>query len=132
MNSMKKRMLVVWAVAVSSMVCSLTTWAQREPAFWTNYAGTVNGYADDFGPQAKLNNVQGLAVDRDGVLYVADQDNHVIRRITATIDGFDGGNGAGAEFTLYKSATVAGTLTGTKYSSGTSWAFDYDGAEYTL
>ena len=84
MNSMKKRMLVVWAVAVSSMVCSLTTWAQREPAFWTNYAGTVNGYADDFGPQAKLNNVQGLAVDRDGVLYVADQDNHVIRRITAT------------------------------------------------
>jgi len=50
-------------------------------------AGTgETGYAGDGGPArlAKLGGPKGLTLARDGSLYVADTENHVIRRIDLT------------------------------------------------
>ncbi|MFN3651139.1 MAG: SMP-30/gluconolactonase/LRE family protein [Armatimonadota bacterium] len=47
-------------------------------------AGTGrDGYSGDGGPavRATLNSPQGLAVDSDGTLYIADTYNHVVRRV---------------------------------------------------
>ncbi|MBL7692616.1 MAG: SBBP repeat-containing protein [Flavipsychrobacter sp.] len=52
-------------------------------------AGTfiVAGFAGDGGPplSAKFNNPKGVAVDNAGNIYVADRDNHRIRRISTTM-----------------------------------------------
>jgi sugar lactone lactonase YvrE len=47
--------------------------------------GTGSGYRGDGGPAtaALLDNPRGLAVDASGNLYIADTDNHAIRRVTA-------------------------------------------------
>lgn len=50
----------------------------------TTYAGTgAYGYAGDGGPAdlALLNRPAGIAVDSNGVLYIADADNDVIRKV---------------------------------------------------
>ena len=69
-------------------------------------AGTgVVGYADGASASAQFNNPQGVAVDSAGNVYVADTDNHRVRRISAdglvtTLagDGTPGlTNGAGAQ-----------------------------------
>lgn len=44
-------------------------------------AGGTRGFADGDGPAARFDSPSGLALDRDGVLYVADTGNHAIRRI---------------------------------------------------
>jgi uncharacterized protein (TIGR03437 family) len=72
----------------------------------TTYAGNgIPGYSGDRGPaiSAELNFPVGVALDAQGNLYVADEGNHVIRRISAngiinTVAGngnpnFDGDNG---------------------------------------
>ena len=45
------------------------------------YAGRVAGFADGFGLDASFNAPSGMAMDRDGVLYVADAQNYLIRMI---------------------------------------------------
>ena len=44
-------------------------------------AGGRRGFADGAGTQARFDSPSGLAIDRDGLLYVADTANHAIRRI---------------------------------------------------
>jgi sugar lactone lactonase YvrE len=74
-------------------------------------AGTpgMNGTADGLGSAARFNHPAGVVCDRDGNLYVADQGNHTIRRITpsgavTTIAGSAGqvgdadGSGSAARF----------------------------------
>ncbi len=66
------------------------------------------GFADGKGAAARFNNPQGVAVDSSGVVYVADTDNHSIRRIAADgtvttiagdgVTGFQNGQGAQARF----------------------------------
>ena len=66
----------------------------------STFAGNGPGaFAGDGGPavQARLNNPVGLAVDGDGNLYIADNDNDRVRRVdpTGIISTF-AGNGPGA------------------------------------
>lgn len=70
---------------------------------------TRQGSADGFGPNARFNSPQGVAVDRLGNVFVADQDNHTIRKITpggdvstfagqAGVSGDTDGQGSAARF----------------------------------
>jgi outer membrane protein assembly factor BamB/sugar lactone lactonase YvrE len=68
----------------------------------------VAGYRDGAGPKAQFNNPDGAVVDGEGNLYVADNGNHVIRRIGADgvvetvagtgVAGLADGQGSQAQF----------------------------------
>lgn len=45
------------------------------------YAGGASGFADGIGDQARFSGASGIAIDRDGNLFVADSQNYVIRHI---------------------------------------------------
>ncbi|HKB13177.1 MAG TPA: hypothetical protein VKD69_21080 [Vicinamibacterales bacterium] len=69
-------------------------------------AGTGEaGYAGDGGPAraAKLGGPKGLALARDGSLYVADTENHAIRRIDPARDTIETVIGTGARGTSFDS-----------------------------
>jgi sugar lactone lactonase YvrE len=48
----------------------------------STFAGGGLGYADGRGTSARFNTPSGIALTRDGILYVADTGNNAIRRIT--------------------------------------------------
>ena len=86
----------------------------------TTFAGTEErGFGGDGGPavQARLRYPTGVAVDGAGNLYIADQNNHRLRKVdsTGTIDtvagtgesGFGGDNGAAAAAQLSYPSGVA-------------------------
>jgi streptogramin lyase len=74
----------------------------------TTFAGSLGGYVDETGVNARFNDPWGLAIDSSGNLYVGDGGNHRIRMITpdavvSTIAGngtttFANGNGTSATF----------------------------------
>ena len=79
----------------------------------TTFAGTAgfSGFTDATGSAARFNEPRGIAVDSGGTLWVADQANHVIRKITsaavvttfAGTAGYSGstdGTGSAARFFL--------------------------------
>ncbi len=62
-------------------------------------AAGVAGAVDGQGPAARFSEPQGVAVDEDGIVYVADSTNHTIRKImpdgtVSTIAGTAGAQGA--------------------------------------
>ncbi len=70
-------------------------------------AGSSYGYADGAGTTAQFNGPWGMAIDSSNNLYVADQINHKIRKITpsgvvstlaGSTQGFINGNGISAQF----------------------------------
>jgi hypothetical protein len=71
----------------------------------TTLAGTAGagGSADGMGAAARFGSPAGVTVDGGGTVYVADQDNSTIRKITAT----------GVVTTLAGSAMLAGSADGT-------------------
>ena len=95
-------------------------------------AGTgTAGYSGDNGPAsgAELHSPAGIALDASGNLYIADQGNGVIRKVTPTgtittvagnnETGFSGDNGPATNATLYEPAGVAVDSAGNLYIADT-------------
>jgi len=98
--------------------------ATAQPRIITTYAGTDWIFQDNGRPalDTALARVQDCVVDRDGNLYVADPDNHLVVKITpaglltiAAGNGIRGGSGDG------------GPATGAQLFLPTGLAFDNDG-----
>jgi hypothetical protein len=81
-------------------------------------AGTI-GFADGAGSAAKFCNPSGVAVDANGNVYVADRNNHDIRKITSAgtvstlagggVMGFADGTGSAARFSQPYGVAVDGS-----------------------
>ncbi len=89
----------------------------------TTLAGTAGqtGFADGTGSAARFNAPRGVAVDASAVIYVADTDNHTLRRITSagvvtTLAGFPGSAG-----------TIDGDSAAARFSSPMDLAIDASG-----
>jgi sugar lactone lactonase YvrE len=89
-------------------------------------AGAVGagGAADGVGDTARFQGPSGIAIDDAGNVYVADRDNHTVRKITA----------AGVVTTLAGTAGVAGNVDGTgaaaSFRNPSAIAVDKDGNVY--
>jgi DNA-binding beta-propeller fold protein YncE len=93
---MRKSFWQVLAFAMAWVLFSSSLWATTAPNFKSlkTITGTAqdyglqdtNPYAAGYGPAAKFNNPSGIAFNNVGFpptfMYVADTDNHVIRRVT--------------------------------------------------
>lgn len=92
----------------------------------TTLAGTISsGYVDGTGAAARFKGVQGVAVGKDGTVYVADAFDNRIRKITA----------AGVVTTLAGSGVAGfadGSGTAAKFNGPTKIAVDGSGTVYVL
>ncbi|MBL7998726.1 MAG: SMP-30/gluconolactonase/LRE family protein, partial [Candidatus Kapabacteria bacterium] len=91
----------------------------------TTVAGSTRGFRDAKDTLAQFNNPSDVAVDAAGTLYVADKDNHCIRKVSAdgtvttfagSTDGSSGdadGNGTAARF--FEPSGIAIDVEGTLY-----------------
>lgn len=82
-----------------------------------------SGYADGKGDQARFRRPYGAAIDKGGNLYVADGDNHCIRKVTpdGVVTTFAGANEAGDN---------DGSLAEARFGKPTSIAIAEDGTMY--
>jgi sugar lactone lactonase YvrE len=79
--------------------------------------GTASGHADGIGTAATFYSPTGIALDSSGNVYVADQYNHLIRKI----------NTSGVVTTLAGGGSVGGTAGGYADGSGTAATFYHPG-----
>ncbi|MGH7956747.1 MAG: hypothetical protein ACREH8_07020, partial [Opitutaceae bacterium] len=99
---------------------------------WAGTPGIVTGSADGQFNVGRFNQPQGVAVDRDGIAYVADAGNHTIRKILPTtqmsvfaglsgVSGATDGVGVGARFSAPSDVAIdqAGNLYVTDYNNST-------------
>jgi hypothetical protein len=90
----------------------------------TNKYGAVAGYVDGTGSNALFYYPEGVAVDTNGNVYVADTENYVIRKVTpegvvTTLAGYAGDYGS-----------LNGTGTGARFGSPAGVAVDSTGHVY--
>lgn len=71
--------------------------SQKANTIVSTYAGSVSGYGDGSTLSAKLNALTGVAIARDGSLYVADYGNNRIRKISQGYVSTLAGSGTAAE-----------------------------------
>src|SRR6266852_233526 len=97
---------------ILTLVIALTSGAEAQQRYtFTHLAGSIGGvgYRDGRGTDARFYEPTSLAVDSNGVIYVSDYGNHVVRRVTpdgevTTLAGlardmaFADGRGASARF----------------------------------
>jgi sugar lactone lactonase YvrE len=87
----------------------------------TTFAGTTQGFQDGVGTNARFDTPQGIVADTYGNVYVADTNNHRIRRVTSdgtvttlagSTAGYADGIGTNARFNFpyHLSIDVLGTL----------------------
>ena len=94
--------------------------------FWTNFAGqpSSSGSFNGTGTAARFYGSSGVAVDGSGTVYVADEKNHTIRKVTT----------GGIVSTLAGSPLVSGTSNGVgstaRFNRPTSVAVDGSGTVY--
>ena len=96
--------------AVSVSTLTLPNWLTfSDYALVSTFSGSSSGFLDGAVSSARFNNPKSVAVDNFGNLYVADYDNHRIRKIS--IDG--------------TVSTIAGGIIGYIDGNGTSARFAY-------
>lgn len=109
---------LLWALAVCLPLGTLGQ-TNYTPYTFTSLAGSVGnaGAGNGIGSAAQFNSPHGVAADRQGNVYVADMDNHTIRKITP-------GDSGGTVSTLAGLAGSPGNANGTgtvarfRYPSG--------------
>ena len=82
----KKTILSILLATSFSLVASITqcscSGSDQSPLMVSTLAGSSSGYMDGALTAAKFNNPSGVAVDSSGNVYVADTNNHRIRKIS--------------------------------------------------
>lgn len=105
-------LMLLWLVLGGESVPAA---ANYEPSTFTHFAGTLGGlgYSDGTGRAARFQFPSGVAVDASGNVYVADNDNHTIRKITP----------GGVVSTLAGMAASYGSADGTGSAARFYWPF---------
>lgn len=99
---MRDSRLVRWLFG-SLLLLRCTSGLAQVPAYaFTNFAGNPPGWVDATGSAARFSSPTAVAVDSLGNIYVADENNHVIRKVTP----------AGVVSTLAGKAGEAGLIDG--------------------
>lgn len=117
----------IYKFAFVALVSSLQTFAAHGQ-YMSTFAGTGTlGYSGDGGQasNAKLNAMTGMAVDGSGNIYIADNENNVVRRVDITgtittfagtgVSGYTGDGGLATAAKLNKPMAVATDATGNVY-----------------
>ncbi len=117
--------LASWALLWLGLGLPLWALTTYTPYRFTTLAGNAGGGSQDGpGPAARFSSAYGLTVDRKGNLYVADTNNHTIRKITPS----------GVVTTLAGLANVIGSTDGTgadaRFKNPSGVAVDWKGNIY--
>jgi sugar lactone lactonase YvrE len=88
----------------------------------TTFAGSSQGFQDDLGTNAKFSNPNGICIDTEGNLYVADSGNYKIRKISP--------NGYVTTYAGSTQGTATGSLLTAQFMNPKAICFDSLGNLY--